>query len=566
MKNSKHKLVMLLTLTALLICSGCAPQAQPMDMQVVADIRQPQQGSLALSGRFVATVSAAEEVAVMPLVSGQISEVQVQLGQRVEAGQTLARIDDDAARLQLNSASASYELSRRSAEQSLGASWDMQVLSANSGMVQLQDSINSYYEQIADARESIAELEEQIDDLEDAKDDFDDESDELSDGMEQAREARTAAQTKYMVALQLKNAAELYAAQFSVAPAQAFDALLAADPALAATAAGQGLTSADISETGLTYLKTVFDEADKAYSSLFSLSGAASGGGTGFDTAIAQCESGIKQYETAISQYETAIRTCQQNLATAQQSAALTETQLRQETQAVLDAQLNAAAVGVSSARLALDYYTLTAPIDGVVSAVNVETFDMAAPGYAAFTISNQDSMTVSFSVSQAVRDLLFPGQSVSVEREGLTFEGKIVEIANAAAAYSGLFTVKANVAASGGQLLSGTSVTVTAETYRTDDQALLLPYDAVYYEDDQAYVYCAVEGVARRVEVVVGLYDETTAAIVGGLQPTDLVICSWSPRLRDGAPVRAANETGPGNDDNYGNDDNDSSDAASAL
>ena len=69
------------------------------------------------------------------------------------------------------------------------------------------------------------------------------------------------------------------------------------------------------------------------------------------------------------------------------------------------------------------------------------------------------------------------------------------------------------------------------------------MPYDAVYYDDNQAYVFCAVDGKAQRRDVTVGLYSEDTAAITSGLMALDQVIVSWSPRLREGAAVRPVNE-----------------------
>ncbi|MBO7667591.1 MAG: hypothetical protein J6T26_03930, partial [Firmicutes bacterium] len=64
-----------------------------------------------------------------------------------------------------------------------------------------------------------------------------------------------------------------------------------------------------------------------------------------------------------------------------------------------------------------------------------------------------------------------------------------------------------------------------------------------VYYDDNQAYVFCAVDGVAQRRDVTVGLYSDETAAITSGLFALDQVIVSWSPRLRGGAAVRPINE-----------------------
>ena len=101
----------------------------------------------------------------------------------------------------------------------------------------------------------------------------------------------------------------------------------------------------------------------------------------------------------------------------------------------------------------------------------------------------------------------------------------------------------RSSVPGSRNQLMTGTSASVVANTYSSQPGALLVPYDAVYYDDNQAYVFCAVDGVAERRDVTVGLYSDDTAAITSGLFALDQVIVSWSPRLREGAAVRPVNE-----------------------
>lgn len=527
-----------------LICAGCDKNQEAADDQIAVELARPEQGVLTLEGRFVGSVSSGEDVSVIPLVSGEITDVYVQVGDTVTAGQALAQIDDTTARLQLNSAQAAYDSAVAAARQTTGASWDMQSLSTQSSINQLESAINSYYQQIEAAERAMADLSDQIDELKRQKADLQAQGDDISDGLAQAQAAMTAAQTKYYAALAMKAQLDSY----GIATAADL-AVLAANPLTMEAAAAinqalaeQGLTLADCSDAGIQLLKSVYDEASAAYSSLVSGSSTVSGGVSTIDAAIAQCEAGIDQYKAAIDQYLAAIQTYQQNLEVAKRSQVLTETQLRQETEAVLDSQIAAAGVGVASAREALDYYRLTAPIAGTVTAVSVSKYGMSAPGYAAFTISDQDAMTVTFSVSQAVRDNLRLGQSVAVAAGDRQLSGAIVEIAYTASPYSGLFPIKVSVAGARNQLLAGTTVSVTTATYSSAYGSLLVPYDAVYYDDNQAYVFCEVEGIARRVDVSVGLYDETTAAIIGGLLAQDKVIVSWSPRLRDGAAVRAVN------------------------
>lgn len=67
----------------------------------------------------------------------------------------------------------------------------------------------------------------------------------------------------------------------------------------------------------------------------------------------------------------------------------------------------------------------------------------------------------------------------------------------------------------------------------------MLLPYDAVYYEGEQAYVFCVEDGAARKTPVETGLYNEDKIEILNGLSSDSIVIHTWSSQLTDGAKIR---------------------------
>ena len=83
----------------------------------------------------------------------------------------------------------------------------------------------------------------------------------------------------------------------------------------------------------------------------------------------------------------------------------------------------------------------------------------------------------------------------------------------------------------------------VTADTYSQAD-ALLIPYDAVYYDDSQPYVYVAENGLARRKDVETGIFDMDTITVLSGLSTEDVLITSWSANLREGAEVSVQMKT----------------------
>ena len=213
----------------------------------------------------------------------------------------------------------------------------------------------------------------------------------------------------------------------------------------------------------------------------------------------------------------------------------------------VYDAQIAAAETGVDAARYQKDMYRLTAPIDGVVDAVNVKEKGNAAQGYAAFTISEKESMIATFYVTEEVKNFLRPGHEVVLENEddkkSPPVTGMITMIGTSTDPQKGLFKVEAEIFTTGQKKLSGgVNVKLSVVSNAVADQ-LLIPYDAVYYEDGQAYVYVYTDGKAVRRDVETGLFNEDQIAITQGLNAGDAVITTWASGLKDGAKVEIIDE-----------------------
>ena len=202
-------------------------------------------------------------------------------------------------------------------------------------------------------------------------------------------------------------------------------------------------------------------------------------------------------------------------------------------------AGIQSAQVGVESAQYQLSLYNLTAPMAGVVEAVNVTENNFAASGTAAFVISNGSNKTVTFYVTDSVRQTLTPGQAVTVSYNSQTYEGAITEIGGVVDAQVGQFQVKAVI--DGAQdLPDGLSVELTTTAHQVAG-AVLVPSDAMFFENGVSYVYVVQDGKAVRTNVDIGLYTTDTIAITSGLNLGDEVITTWSASLRDGVDVRQA-------------------------
>ena len=498
-------------------CSGSSEETEEIEKAVV-DVVNPERGSLSTDTAYIGMAAPQQQVYVTPMVSGTVTEVNFQVGDTVQEGDLLFRIDDEAARLQLASAEAAYHSAEAGVQAATGGARDLQNYQTEQSIQQLRDSIN-------DVDESIDEMEDNLGDLRDA-------GGRLASARNQAQ-AGVNALTQSQISLEAEK-------QNLQAEKAALDAELAAlDPEDPDLESKQNALKEKITEKNRA-IENKSNEIDSVKLDIVNAQAQVDMIQTqidGIDASKTQLKSGI---DTA----EDSRETINENLATAEQAYAITQNEVYPDTDATYAAQLESASVGIDSAQMQLDFYTVEAPIGGVVESVGVEENQMVSAGTAAYIISNKDSMTVTFQVTEEAKNALAVGDSVTVERTGNTYEGTITEVGTMAGAQTHLFTVKASVAGASDSIPNGVTVKVYATTRQEDDK-LIVPYDALYFSAGDAYVYCVEEGAIVRTPVTVGLMSDTQAVVEEGLTEDSLVVDNWSSRLRDGAPAQIVSING---------------------
>ena len=100
---------------------------------------------------------------------------------------------------------------------------------------------------------------------------------------------------------------------------------------------------------------------------------------------------------------------CEENLKDAQVQYGIQNGQAYQDTAAALQNQIASSEVGIKSAEMQLENYTLTSPYFRCYRTENVDEFGMVSAGNPVYVISNKDSLTVTFYVSEAVKNQLLP-------------------------------------------------------------------------------------------------------------------------------------------------------------
>lgn len=190
-----------------------------------------------------------------------------------------------------------------------------------------------------------------------------------------------------------------------------------------------------------------------------------------------------------------------------------------------------------------LKNFTITAPISGVIEKRSIEPYNMASPQAPAFVISDKDSMTVSFKIPKASYSHMKTGDQVKVENNGSTYMGTVTEISTMVDA-SGLFTIKASVANPPSDLFTGASVKVYADAQKAQN-IVLIPLNALYYDNGAPFVYIAENGFVKKVSVEAGIYDAQNIQIMSGVSKSDKIISTWSSGLADGVEIVLASEAG---------------------
>lgn len=574
-----------------MMMTGCGEETaeeETVSEAIPVEVQNPETGTLTLKNEFVGTVSPEEFVYVIPMVSAEVLSADVAVGDTVVAGQELCKLDSEAAQLQLASAQAQYESVEANVDaaqvgyeiaqaqyESAIAQIDIQneqtQRQKDLQLYQMQIQIDSINNGIDDINEQMADLSEDKKDAQEQKDDLKKAKNKANAYAEQAEAAYGQAQAAYSAKMGSSGYNEKQAAyQRAVAAVTALetgdDAAKQeiiynqfngneADYDKALSDAKDKLDETEaVLKTAEEEMKYYEESLDSARAAMSSAQSAVSQ----TESAYEQVKAGIESIEDGQEQLNSTLSDTYKSLEQTEAIKNMTEASLNIDTTPVQDANKKTAALGVDSAAATvnsakvgaqgakvaidsaeyqLDMYTLTAPIDGVIEAVNVKEHDFASPSGPAFVISNKNTMTVTFNVSEGIRNTLRVGQKIQVDRNGKLYDAAITEIGTMIDQTTGLFAVKSCVSTPDASLLTGSSVKVIADTYSQGD-ALLIPYDAVYYDDSQPYVYVTESGIAKRRDVETGIFDAETITILSGLRADEVLITSWSANLRDGAEI----------------------------
>lgn len=474
----------------------------PTDVQTATVTR----GNLSVTASGSGQLVPSSEVELAFAASGKVLSVLVEVGDKVQAGDTLAWIDDAAAR----QAVAEAELLVLEAERELAVA---------QGEAELA---------VAQARVALAVAESELEDLENWGPD----DEEIAMAQAQLRSAQINYQTT--------------SAQAQMSDATNASTRISLDKAIAALANAQQ-AYAEAMNPERDYEKDIESTRNNAADSLVSAQQSLELAQANYDLAMIEDPSGDVQtaYANLLSARqsleevetppdETDIATARNTVRELELTLARAELALGAEgASALKEAELavEQATSALESAQEALDGTTLIAPFDGVVTAVNIEVGETAAEDAAALSMADLENPVVEFWVEESDLNSVAVGNTVDFTFTALpdyAYQGEIyrvdpvlVTVGNTAAVqcWATIDTTAHSVT-----LLGDMNVDVDI-TAGEAANALLVPVQALRDTGDAYAVFVMLPGGELEMRgVEIGLQDYVNAVVLSGLEEGDIV------------------------------------------
>ncbi len=488
-------------------------------------VSTPDIRSISISSNFSGTVTAESEVTVIPMIAGEVVEKNFEVGDHVNEGDLLFRLDDTAVKIAVNQAeaavtsaqaglnaqSAAADATKAQATQTVGEI-PYNAAAMSNAVDQAYAAKRSANNSLKTANLNVSELQEDIDEVNSALDSLKGQRDSAS-----AKNDAMQAQLAEYNGITDQSAKQTWLSEHGYVGSDAESSFKSA-----VTAASSQLSSINSSISTQENAKDTLETSKKQ--------------------AEYSADSAEMQYYVTQSSYGLAemkrdnynTYTVPTTLYGAYASAVGAESSVTSSAAAVKQAQ-----AGLDQAKLQLDYTTVNAPVSGTITAINVSLHNMASQTTAAYTIQSDEPNKVVFYVAEQTAANIKPGGNAVVSKNGKDYAARIISVGNTIDPTTLLFKVEATVPGAGNELISGSSVSISTATRQTDN-AVTVPIDSVYYDGEQPYLYVNENNVAKRINVVTGLSDDKSIEIIEGIGPDAEVITTWASNLKDGMKIEA--------------------------
>ena len=203
-------------------------------------------------------------------------------------------------------------------------------------------------------------------------------------------------------------------------------------------------------------------------------------------------------------------------------------------------AQMDSAKAALDIARKKYDDCTVTSPIAGMITKINVETGQTVSPQLTGATVMDDSGEKVEIQVADTDIDQLAEGMpmDVSLQSAGKTCSGSISEISAVCDAKTGMYTVKIRLDDKDSLHYTGLMADVRASV-NEPSASVYIPSKCIFSDDNGDYVYVVSGDQAAKMPVTKGRKKNAYMEITQGLTQGNEVILQSSQSLEDGMKVR---------------------------
>jgi len=205
-----------------------------------------------------------------------------------------------------------------------------------------------------------------------------------------------------------------------------------------------------------------------------------------------------------------------------------------------IETQFNVAKQNLNAAAEALSYSTVTSPIDGYITSVNVSAGSLASQAAPAITVADVSKLEINTSLSEYLINKVNPGDKVDIFIKTLSkdpYPGTVTAISPAPALGTLTYPVTISVDDSSGAIKAG----MFAEVQIVSDMkegVICVPSDAVFIKSGESKVVVLDGNIPTITTVETGLDNGITAEVTSGLKVGDIIVISGQQYIVDGEAV----------------------------
>jgi RND family efflux transporter MFP subunit len=478
MKKSLKLAAALIASVMLFSACGKTEEATVTDNTTAVEVQMLESSSISKKVTYAGKVTANQTVNVTSKASGQVNKINFDVGDRVKKGDVLFTIDTKDINDQIKTLEASLKISQA------GVNSAKTALSQSTNGGQIQTSKVQLENAVKTAQKSVDNAQVGVDNAKVT--------------ISTTKTAVDTAKANYDdLATKYQNYTTMY--QQGIISKNDFDSV----------------------ELGYTSAKNSYDQAQNSYSQA--------------QLALTSAENQLEQAQTGLQQAQDSLdifngKTISDNKDSASDGVKTAE------------ANRNSVETQLSVLRSQLSDYTVTSPIDGVISARNIEVTNMVSAASVPFIINDTDTVTVNVDVSESIINSINVGDSVDVSASGNDMTGTVKTV-NTVAGTGGTYAIEVSVPNPDGTLKPGMFANISFVSESSND-VLVVPRDTVIEKNDETYVYVINGTTAVKRIVETGVEDGVNIEIKSGVSEGERVVVSGQSYLDDGDTVKVVSNS----------------------